>query len=305
MAHVMCLRDLGAEKVTEIIRRGIAFKRDPQLLSGRLAGKGMLMLFEKTSTRTALSFQAAVGRLGGYSVVLDWARSNFAISPIATEARYASSNCDLIVARLRRHGDLRTLAENSSVPVINGCDDRFHPSQALADFMTILEVTGSFEGVTVCYVGILNNIANSLIEGALLLGVRLRLVTPIVNSASFDQGLMDEAKTSGLVTFCDDLHAGLSGADFVYTDTWIDMENFDNPDYAAERETRVQTMGPSSITLDKLGDNPPFVMHDMPIHPGFEIAIDVVNHPKSIIFQQAENRMHVEEALLTALLNEQ
>jgi ornithine carbamoyltransferase len=302
MTNLIKLRELDPGIARSILEQGLAFKADPAQLAGQLAGKGLLMLFEKTSTRTALSFQAAMGRLGGYSVVLDWDKSNFAISPIETETRYASSNCDVIVARLKKHQDLLTLAANSSVPVINGCDDRYHPSQALADFMTILETSGQLEGETLCYVGVLNNVANCLIEGALLFGVRLRLVTPLVNDTSVDEPLLKEALASGLVSSHETLAEGLRGADYVYTDTWIDMENFHNPSYAQERERRLRIMQPFSITLEALGDEVPFIMHDMPIHPGFEITMDAVNHERSVIYRQGENRMHVEQALLVSLL---
>jgi ornithine carbamoyltransferase len=302
MTNLTKLRDLDPRTARGILEQGLAFKSNPAQLASQLAGKGLLMLFEKTSTRTALSFQSAMGRLGGYSVVLDWDKSNFSISPIETETRYASSNCDVIVARLKKHQDLLTLAANSSVPVINGCDDRYHPSQALADFMTILETSGQLDGQTLCYVGVLNNVANCLIEGTLLFGVHLRLVTPLVNEASVDEPLLKEALASGLVTQHETLAEGLRGADYVYTDTWIDMENFHNPSYAQERERRLRIMRPFSITLEALGDKIPFIMHDMPIHPGFEITMTAVNHEKSVIYRQGENRMHVEEALLVSLL---
>ncbi|ALS56961.1 ornithine carbamoyltransferase [Rathayibacter toxicus] len=303
MINVVNLRELGPERAREIVQLGLKLKREPSELAGRLAGKGLLMIFEKPSTRTALSFQAAMGRMGGYSVVLDWDKSNFAISPIETEARYASSNTDIIVARLKRHSDLLVLASSSIVPVINGCDDRFHPTQALADFLTILETSGHLGGQTLCYVGVLNNVANSLIEGAMLFGVNLRLVTPIINEPSFDEELMSEALASGLVTSHESLHEGLQGAGYVYTDTWIDMENYHSPEYQVERENRLAVMRPFSLTSESLGDRPLYIMHDMPIHPGFEITMELVNHARSVIYRQAENRMHVEQALLLELIH--
>jgi ornithine carbamoyltransferase len=303
MSNVIKLRDLDPRTAPRILDQGIAFKREPSEVSGRLAGKGLLMLFQKASTRTALSFQSAMGRLGGYSVVLDWEKSNFAISPIDLETRYASSNCDVIVARMKKHQDLLTLAGNSAVPVINGCDDRYHPTQALADFMTILETSATLEGQTLCYVGVHNNVANCLIEGALMFGVRLRLVTPFVNAASLDDPLMQEALASELVTMHETLAEGADGADYVYTDTWIDMENFHDPSYAEERERRIQIMRPFTVTVSALGDKVPYIMHEMPIHPGFEIEMDAIHHEKSVIYRQAENRMHVEQALLVSLVH--
>jgi len=300
--HLLKLRDLSSAEIKDILRKAVEIKSDPGLFHEAAYRRGLLMIFEKTSTRTTLSYQSAIARMGGYSVVLDWEKSNFAISPIEHETQYASRNCDLIVARLRSHATLRRLAEASQVPVINGCDDRFHPSQALADFMTILEVEGGFDGLTVCYIGVYNNIANSLVEGSLALGVRLLLVTPLVNEASRDQILNDLALSSGLVEFRDDLAVAVGEADFVYTDTWIDMENFNDPAYAEERESRIEMMSRYQLNEALLEDADAWIMHDMPVHPGFEITTEVVEGARSIIYRQAENRMHVQQALLLHLL---
>src|SRR5690606_30152274 len=143
--------------------------------------KGLLMLFQKTSTRTSLSFQSGMNQLGGYTVTMDWDSSNFSISPIQYEVQYASRNCDVIMARLKKHADLLELAKYSQVPVINGCCDKYHPCQGLADLMTIYEVAGTFSGITITYVGIHNNVTNSLIAGCISLGIKLLLVTPIIN----------------------------------------------------------------------------------------------------------------------------
>ena len=156
------------------------------------------MLFEKTSTRTTLSYQSAIAKMGGYSVVLDWDHSNFSISPVAYETQYASRNCDIIVARLLSHTTLLELAANSQVPVINGCDDRYHPSQALADFMTIAEVRGGFEDVTLCYVGVYNNVARCLVK-VVSHCIRLLLVTPLGSGDCVDVELDALAEQSGLI----------------------------------------------------------------------------------------------------------
>jgi ornithine carbamoyltransferase len=300
--HILRLRDLSAADLETVIRRGLELKSNPDLSWRPLEGRGLLLLFEKTSTRTTVSYQAAMGQLGGYSIVLSWKDSNFSISPISHETRYVSRNCDVIMARLLTHSALREVAANSSVPVINGCDDRYHPSQALADFMTILEVAGKLAGVTLCYVGVRNNVANSLIEGSMALGVRLLLVTPLSNPAAADEELDRMAAASGLVEYRDDLAVAASEADFIYTDTWVDMENFGDPSYATEKDRRVKIMSPYQLNRENLGDADPWVMHDMPIHPGFEISEDLVESPRSVIYQQAENRMHAQKALLLHLL---
>jgi ornithine carbamoyltransferase len=302
-SHLLKLRDLTPEELKTILRQGIEIKTDPGRYRHAADACGALLLFEKTSTRTTLSYQSAIAKMGGYSIVLDWDKSNFSISPIKYETQYASRNCDIVVARLKKHASLRELAENSQVPVINGCDDRYHPSQALADFMTILEVHGGFEGVTLCYVGVYNNVATCLVEGCIALGIRLLLVTPLTNEAAVDEELDELAARSGLIERRDDLAAAAREADFVYTDTWIDMENFNDPAYAEEKQRRIELMTPYQVNRENLGGAEPHIMHDMPIHPGFEISAEMVESPRSVIYQQGENRMHAQKALLLHLLN--
>lgn len=301
-SHVLKLRDLSPAELKNILDHAVEIKSRPADFHHAADARGLLMLFEKTSTRTALSFQSAIARLGGYSVVLDWDRSNFSISPVEYEAQYISRNCDVVVARLRSHDSLRRLAANSQVPVVNGCDDRYHPSQALADFMTIREVAGGFDGVTLCYVGVRNNVTNCLIEGCVALGVRLLLVAPVTQESARDDELDQLAAASGLIEYCDDLASAAARADFVYTDTWVDMEYFGNPEYAEQNKKRIEFLLPFQINHDNLGDARPWVMHDMPIHPGYEISAEMVDDERSIIYQQAENRMHAEKALLLHLL---
>jgi ornithine carbamoyltransferase len=302
VSHLLNLRDLSPGALADILRLAVEIKTDPARFRTAADRKGLLLLFEKTSTRTALSYQSAIARMGGYSVVLDWQKSNFAITPVEYEAQYVSRNSDLIMARLRSHTTLRRLAASSQVPVINGCDDRYHPSQALADFLTILEISGRFDGVTLCYVGVRNNVANSLIEGCLALGVRLLLVTPLIHERAVDPELDALATSSKLVERREDLATAAREADYVYTDTWVDMEYFNDPEYAAEKRRRVELMTPFQVNRENLGGANPWLMHDMPIHPGYEISADLVESERSVIYHQAENRMHAQQALLLHLL---
>jgi ornithine carbamoyltransferase len=301
-SHFLNLRDVDSSDLEAIIRRGVELKQQLDLQWRPLEGRGMVLIFEKTSTRTTVSYQAAMGQLGGHSIVLSWKDSNFSISPLSHETQYVSRNCDVIMARLLSHSSLREMAANSQVPVINGCDDMYHPSQALADFMTILEVSGKLEGVTLCYVGVRNNVANCLIEGCVALGIRLLLVTPLSNESAVDDELDTLARASGLVEYRDDFAQAAAEADFVYTDTWVDMEKFSDPEYAEEKRRRFEIMSPYQVNLANLKGADPWIMHDMPIHPGFEIAEDIVESPRSVIYQQAENRMHAQKALLLHLL---
>ncbi|MNQ89463.1 Ornithine carbamoyltransferase [compost metagenome] len=170
--------------------------------------------------------------------------------------------------------------------------------------MTIYEIKGTFEGITLAYVGIHNNVVNSLVAGCMTLGIKLLLVTPIVNEASWDEDLMYRAYQSDCVEEVDVLSAAMKRADFIYTDTWVDMEFFSDADYQDEKMRRIEIMMPFQINKKSLGKYAPYIMHDMPIHPGYEIAEDVIESDNAVIYLQAENRMHVQKSLLLHLLNQ-
>ncbi|MDF2669657.1 MAG: ornithine carbamoyltransferase [Paenibacillus sp.] len=303
MNHFLSLKEFDYDTLLDIIRKAVDIKQAPQSYYEACHRKGLLMLFQKTSTRTNLSFQAGINQMGGYAVTMDWDSSNFSLSPIQYEVRYASRNSDLIMARLKKHSDLLELAKYSNVPVINGCCEKYHPCQALADLMTIYEVSGSFESVTLTYVGIHNNVANSLVAGCMTLGIKLHLVTPIINEPSWDEELMQEAYKSGFIVNTTELYDAAAVSDYVYTDTWVDMEFYQDPRYQEEQKRRIQQMMPFQVNRQNLQGYNPYILHDMPIHPGFEIEEALVESEKSIIYQQAENRMHVQKALMLHLLS--
>lgn len=301
--HLLSLKELDKDTLLAIIQKGIEIKRNPTDFYQSCDKKGLFMLFQKTSTRTNLSFQSGINQLGGYAVTMDWDSSNFSLSPIRYEVRYASRNCDVIMARLKKHSDLLELAAYSNVPVINGCCEKYHPCQALADLMTIYEVKGSFADVTLTYVGIHNNVANSLIAGCVTLGIKLLLVTPIINEASWDEELMHKAYESGHIETLSRLSDAVHRTDFIYTDTWVDMEHFQDTQYEKEKNRRIQMMMPFQINKKNLNGTSLYIMHDMPIHPGYEIEEEMIESDHSIIYQQAENRMHVQKSLLWHLFN--
>ncbi|HKI99951.1 MAG TPA: ornithine carbamoyltransferase [bacterium] len=302
MKHCVTLDDFSGEELLHIVQLALRLKREPQSFEGILKGRWLLMLFQKTSTRTRMSFEIGMGRLGGRAIVMDWDSSNFSISPIEYEARYASTHTDLIMARLKLHRDTRSLADSSQVPVINGCDDKYHPCQGLADLLTVYEQNGSFAGQAVAYVGIHNNVANSLTCGLSKVGARTILVTPETNAAAEDPELMERALATGLVERTLNLRDAAERATFVYTDTWVDMEFFEEPSYQAEKERRIAQMGPYQLNRENLAGSDAYIMHDMPIHPGYEITKEVVASPRSVIFRQAENRMYAQQALMLYLL---
>jgi ornithine carbamoyltransferase len=300
--HLLSLRELPSDEIAALVEDAISIKRDPLAYREDCRGKGLLLLLQKTSTRTVLSFSAAISELGGYSVKLAWNETNFSISPIRHEVRYVSRNCDAILARCLKFDDVAEMARYSRVPVINGCCSRYHPTQALADVMTIREVAGSFRGLSVAYVGIHNNVANSLIVACTRLGISIALVTPIVNQQAWDDDLMAEAHRTGLVTCYESLGEAAAVVDFVYTDTWIDMERFASDANGETGQRLIERMAPFRVSRENLAGADPYLMHDMPIHPDLEIDEDLIDSPKSVIFQQSENRLYVAKALLRRLL---
>ena len=304
MKHCISLRSFGAEEVQGLIRLALRIKRAPERFAESLRGRWLLMLFQKTSTRTRLSFEMGMARLGGRSVMMDWDSSNFAISPIEYEVRYASQHADLIMARLKHHADVLELAKHSLAPVINGCDDRFHPCQSLADLLTVYETAGTFSGQTLTYVGIHNNVANSLAWGCARTGVHLILVTPEVNPPAHDPEMLKELEQSGVIEHTLDLASAVQRSQFVYTDTWVDMEHFHEPEYQEEKARRIALLQPYQLNAKLLSGSNARVLHDMPIHPGFEISAELVDDPRSLIYRQAENRLYAQQALMLHLLGQ-
>ena len=302
MTDLVSLKELSAEQLSALVHRALDMKQHPADYRTTLQDKGLLVLMQKTSTRTVLAFTSAIHQLGGYAVRMNWNESNFAISPLEYEARYVGTTADAVMARLIRNEDITTFARYCHVPVVNGCDNRYHPSQAVADLLTVLETAGRFDGVRVTYVGVHNNVTNSLLLGATRLGVQVNLVTPIVNPDSVDPELDAEVEASGLVRRFDTLAEAVPHSDFVYTDTWIDMEHFDEPSYQEEKARRIGLMAPFQISAEVMAGSEAHIMHDMPIHPGFEIAAELVDDPRSVIFAQAANRLHSAKAILHDLV---
>jgi ornithine carbamoyltransferase len=241
-------------------------------------------------------------QLGGHGLFIDWRTTNFTLADISDEIRYLSRNVDCIMARLLYNADLMKMADASRVPVINGCDEKYHPTQALADLITIKEKKGKLKGAKLVYIGVHNNVCNSLIEGCTKTGVKLTTVTPIFNEAARDEDLLAEAKKTGLWQSTLDAKKAVKEADFVYTDTWIDMEFFTDPKFAAEKEKRIKLMMPYQINAELLKGNDAYIMHDMPIHRGYEISAEAIENPKAVIYEQAENRLYSAKAILLKLM---
>jgi ornithine carbamoyltransferase len=241
-------------------------------------------------------------QLGGHALYIDWRTTNFALADIGDEVQYLSRNVDCIMARLLKNADLLAMAKASHVPVINGCDDKYHPSEVIGDLITVKEKKGKLKGIRLVYIGAHNNVCNSLIEGCTKTGVKITTVTPIFNEPARDNELLEDAKKTGLYETTLDVKNAVKDADFVYTDTWVDMEFFLDPKYAAEKEKRIKLMMPYQINKELLKGSNAYVMHDMPIHRGYEISPEAIESPKSIIYEQSANRLYSAEAILLTLL---
>jgi ornithine carbamoyltransferase len=300
--HLMNFKDLSGQHLEALVDLGIDAKQNPKKYAKTLENKSAALIFQKTSTRTRVSFEVAMTQLGGHALYIDWRTTNFTLADIADETKYLSRNADFIMARLLKNEDLQKMATASRVPVINGCDDKYHPSQAIADLITIKEKNGKLKGAKLVYIGVHNNVCNSLIEGCTKTGVKLTTVTPIVNEAARDEEILMEAKKTGLWTNTSEAKKAVKDAEFVYTDSWIDMEFFTDPKFAAEKKKRLKQMMPYQINSALLKGSNAYVMHDMPIHRGYEISAEAIENPKAVIYEQAENRLYSAKAILLKLI---
>ncbi|MEJ5328099.1 MAG: ornithine carbamoyltransferase [Candidatus Bathyarchaeia archaeon] len=301
--HLLNFKELSPEQLTELIDLGIEVKRNPEKYRKALDAKSLALIFQKTSTRTRVAFEVAMTQLGGHALYIDWRTTNFTLADIYDETKYLSRNVDGIMARLLRHVDLQRMAEASAVPVINGCDEKYHPTQAIADLITIKEKHGKLKGAQLVFIGVHNNVCNSLIEGCTKTGVKLTTVTPIINEQARDEELMQAAKKTGLWQTTLDAKEAVADADFVYTDTWIDMEFFTDSKFAAEKEKRMKQMMPYQVNKALMKSSNAYIMHDMPIHRGFEISADIIEDKRSVIYEQAENRLYSAKAILLKLIS--
>lgn len=300
--HLLTLKEWTTEQISDVIEKSIEIKNHPDTYRTALKDQSLAMIFQKTSTRTRASFEVAMTQLGGHGLYMDWRSTNLVLADIRDETRYLSRNVEGIMARLFNHADLRAMAGASRVPVINGCDEKYHPCQAVSDLMTIKEKKGSLKGLKLVYVGIHNNVCNSLIDGCTKVGMKITTVTPMVNEPSFDKELVERAKRTGLYRTTLDIKEAVQDADIVYTDTWVDMEFFLDPKFKKEKEKRTRLMTPYQINSQLLKNSNALIMHDMPIHRGYEISDEAVESPNSIVYDQSENRLYSAKGILINLL---
>lgn len=301
--HLISWKDWNDSDIEELLNFAVYVKQHRVFFSGHMTGRSMAMLFQKTSTRTRVSFEAGMTELGGHAIFLDWMSSNFSLSDIDFEAEYLSRNVSIIMARLKKNEDLLVLKEGSKVPVINGCCNLFHPCQSLADILTIvMDRPNDWKNTKICYIGVHNNVVNSLIGITAALDIHLTLVTPIASEESKVKEILDRGIAKKTLSWENDVFRAVKDADYIYTDTWVDMEFFNDPEYQKEKEQRIKLMMPYQVNAELLKHTKAKIMHDMPIHAGFEITRDVVKSDRSIIFTQSENRLDAQKAIILKLL---
>lgn len=303
MKHILKDSDLSAQETEEILDLARAMKEEPNNYKDVLANKTLIMYFEKSSTRTRLSFEAGMTRLGGHAIFLDKRTTQVSISDLKDEIRAIERYTDLIMARVKKHATLKEMAENIKTPIINGCCERYHPVQGIGDALTMVENGGSLRGKNIVWLGIANNVSNSLVQVATKLGANVTLCVPEKDPDAIDTQLENSAKEMGLYDETTDLSV-LSDADFVHTDTWINMEFINDPQFAQEKDRRINAFMPYQLNKELLDrySSEAKIMHCMPCHIGYEITRNAIDHPNSLIFDQAENRMHAQNALMVWLL---
>jgi len=291
---VLDVDDLTAEDLETVLDRAAAIKAGEDETD--LDRRTLAMVFEKPSTRTRTSFETAMTRLGGHAIFLGPDDIHLGSGePVKDTARALAGYADAVMARLFDHADAEELAAYADVPVINGLTDDAHPCQTLADLLTVRERFDGFDDVTVAWVGDGNNVAQSFVLGAALADLDLTVTTP--PEYGVDDDVLDRAAELGRTPrFVDDPADAVADADVVYTDVWVSMGEED------VREEKLQAFEGYQLNADLLAGSDALVMHCLPAHRGEEITDEVVESDRSIVWQQAENRLHAQAGLLVELL---
>ena len=303
MKHFLCISDCSAEELNELLDLSGSLKKLYKT-GGRdvcLPGKVLAMVFEKPSLRTRISFQVAMADLGGTAIFIrpEDIGGIGKREPIKDMARVLSRYIDGIMARTFEHNTVVELAKYATVPVINALTDLSHPCQAMADVITIKEHLGRLEGVKIAFIGDGNNVARSLAFAAAKLGMKLVIASP--KGYELDWGTIEKTNTikPDSVSLTNDPVGAVAAADMVYTDTWVSMGQED------EKKKRVKAFKGFQVNSELLKSAPANakIMHCLPAYRGLEITDDVVESPNSIIFDQSENRLHFQRALVKKLMS--
>ena len=298
----LSLDDVSADELTDLLDRAGKARAAPGRWSSKLDGKQVVLVFEKPSTRTRVSFEAAVSTMGGHAIVLRSDELQLGRGETIEDTGLVLSRyVDAIVVRTFGQDRLERLAGAATVPVINALSDDEHPCQVLADLQTIKERLGGLEGVALAYLGDGNNVAHSLMLGGAKAGMDVRVACPPEyrpNGALVDRSSAIAAASGGRVSVTDVVAEAAVGARVLYTDVWASMGQEEE---AAAREEAFGRYQLNADVVDMATDDA-IVMHCLPAHRGQEITADVIDGPRSVVWDQAENRLHAQKALLAFLL---
>ena len=303
--HFLSLKDWSRDELELLFEQAAAIKANPDSYAGALAGQSLAMIFQKPSTRTRVSFEVGMNQLGGRALFLGSGDIQLNRGEtIADTARVLSRYVQGIMARVFAHQDVTDLARHGSVPVINGLSDLLHPCQALADYFTLRERRGGLTGLKLAYVGDGNNVAHELMFGAVKLGLQFSIGCPRgyePNPLIFKSAVREAQKLgSPIPEVGGDPYEAVAGADVVYTDVWTSMGQ------EAEAQARLEAFQGFQVTPEMMASAGPDVMfmHCLPAHRGEEVSADVIDGPQSVVFDEAENRLHVQKALLVTLMGQ-
>ncbi len=300
-SHLLSLADLSYADIINILDTAsdLKEKRARGKTSTALKARTLAMLFEKSSTRTRISFEAAMTELGGHAIYLNYKDIQLGRGEsVADTARVMSCYVNAIMARVYKHETLIELSNNATVPVINGLSDLEHPCQILADLLTIREYKGKFKGLNYSWIGDGNNVCNSALLACALTGMKMTVACP--EGYEPNPEIVDKAKElGGTISIIHDPMKAAKKADILSTDVWVSMGDED------EYDRRLRDFKPYQINSKLLeqAKHDVMVLHCLPAHRGEEITADVVDGPNSAVFDQAENRLHVQKALLLKLLS--
>lgn len=296
----LSVTDFTVEEIFEIFEMTEGLKK--RRIRNNFKNKAVGLIFQKPSLRTRVSFQVGVWQLGGQCMSLSPAEVNIGVrETVKDAAKTLSRYLDLIVARVFKHKDVEELSKYSLVPVINGLSDLFHPCQALADIFTLQEKLGDVRGLTLAFVGDGNNVCNSLLEIAGLLGMNMRVAYPrgyAPEKEVFDFAAAQAKKNGASVLLTHDPSEAAKDADVLYTDVWASM----GQEKEAARRAKIFKKYQINARLLARAKKNALVMHCLPAHRGLEITDDVMDGPHSIVFDEAENRLHVQKAIMLKLI---
>jgi ornithine carbamoyltransferase len=304
MKHLLSIYDLSLSEIEEIYM--ISEKLKKQLKEGvqhhMLKGKTLGMIFTKSSTRTRVSFEVGMYQLGGHGLFLNSNDIQLGRGEtIYDTAQVLSRYLDGIMIRTFKQEDVEGLAKFGSIPVINGLTDLVHPCQILADLFTVYECKGTFKGLKLAYVGDGNNVANSLLHGCTKVGMDISVATPAgfeCNNDIVEQSLESAKESSSKVILTTDPGEAVKDADVIYTDTWISMGQ------EAEKEERLKVFATYQVNTElfSLAKKDAIFLHCLPAYRGYEVTDEIINGPQSMVFGEAENRLHVQKAIMALLM---